>query len=206
MTLIIPPGFGSAAIEIEGAAGTPTHVTTIGVDLSEAGGDFVAAANNVFQAYVTAFAARTANNLVISRCTLAVGSDGPGGSVTSSLDSMPGTLSGTFEAIAMAPIARKITNELGRRGRGRMFLPGMLSSSWTDQNGRIPNANVVTLQAACDLFYEALSTGELTPTPPQIETPPTPPVLLHSTPPSTPTPMSGFVVQPIVGWIRGRIR
>lgn len=206
MTLIIPPGFGSAAIEFEGAAGTPSHITTIGIDLSAVGGDFVAAANNVMQAYGRAFKARTANSLTIQRVTLAVGSDGPGGSVVSSVNPIAGTLAGTFEAIAMAPIARKVTNELGRRGRGRMFLPGVLPSNWADQNGNISSPNRALLQDACNAFMSGLELGTESPGAGEIETPPTPPVLLHSAVPSTPTVIVDLAVQSTVGWIRGRIR
>lgn len=206
MTLIIPPGFGSAAIEIEGAAGTPTHITTIGINLSAAGGDFVAAANNVMQSYGRAMAGRTANNLIIQRVTLAVGSDGPGGSVVSSLSPVPGTLSGTFEAVAMAPIARKVTNDLGRRGRGRMFLPGVLPSTWTDQNGNISSTNRALLQTAINAFLLGLELGTPSPVAPEVATPPTPAVLLHSSAPSTPSPILDMAIQSTVGWIRGRIR
>lgn len=206
MPLVIPPGFGLAAIELAGSAGTPTHVTTIGIDLSEAGGDFVLAANGVMQAYIRGFRTVTANALTISRVTLSVGSDGPGGSVESNLSPVVGGQAGNFESVAMAPIARKITNRLGRSGRGRMFLPGVLTTTDVDINGTVAPAKRTTLNSACSVFMANLELGDPDATPPEIDTPPLPPVLLHSIAPTTPTPISELIVQPTVGWIRGRIR
>lgn len=206
MPLVIPPGYGSAALEFEGAAGTPTHITTIGVDLSAAGGDFVAAANNVFQSYAETLLANTANTLTLTRVTLAVGQDGPGGSVVSSLPPEDGGQAGSFEVISMAVIARKVTNSLGRRGRGRMFLPGILASNDADIDGNINPTDLALWQTKLDQFWAALTIGFETSEPPLVQTPPTPPVLLHSEAPTTPTPIQSLAAQPVVGWIRGRIR
>nr|CRY95120.1 hypothetical protein [uncultured prokaryote] len=206
MPLVIPPGFGSAALEFEGSLGTPTHITTIGIDLSEVGGDFVLAADAVMQAYENSLLVLTNAGLTLARVTLAVGSDGPGGSVVSSRDAKVGGAAGNFEAVAMAPIARKVTNELGRRGRGRMFLPGVLSTTAADSNGRLSTTVIGNLQEACDEFIAALTDGTTGTTPPGQDVPPTPPVLLHSSAPTTPSPIEGLAIQPIVGWIRGRIR
>ena len=206
MPLVIPPGFGLAAVELSGSAGTPTHVTTMGINLGDAGGDFVLAANAVMQAYIRAFRTVTANALTISRVTLSVGNDGPSGSVESNLPPVVGGQAGNFESVAMAPIARKITNRLGRSGRGRMFLPGVLSTTDVDINGSVSSAKRTALNTACSVFMANLELGDPDATPPEIDTPPCPPVLLHSVAPTTPTPLTELVVQPTVGWIRGRIR
>lgn len=203
MSLVIPPGFGSAALVFRGALGTPEHVTTIGVDLSAAGGDFVGAANRVMSAYGAEIMTTTYSALTLDHVTLAVGQDGPGGSVDSDLPPIVGTRTGTGVAIAMAPVVRKVTNEIGRRGRGRMFPPGVLSSAEVDSNGLISTGRRDALQTAFELFFLSLKEGG---TP--VGEPVLPPVLLHSSGlgAGVPTPITGPSVAPLVGWIRGRIR
>lgn len=200
MTLIIPPGFGNAAFIFGGSAGTPEHVTTLGVDLSEFAGNYVDAANLLFIRYFNAFSARTTNTLILSRVNLAVGQDGSGGSVDSDVAPANMTRSGTPEAVSMSVILRKVTNDLGRRGRGRMFLPGTLNSADTNLNGQVDNTVRTAIQTAADAFYNALVN------PPGGADPATPPVLLHSMAPADPTPITGFTAANLVGWVRGRIR
>lgn len=199
MTLIIPPGFGSASIVMTATVGTPIFVTTIGVDLDAFGGDFVLAANRVMASYATTIGAVTDSSITVDRVTLAVGDDGPGGSVDSDLTPVPGGRSGTMAPASMAAIVRKSTDSLGRRGRGRMFLPGVLTQIEVGEDGQIIPARISTLQTAVTAFEAALN---------QTTDPATtlPPVLLHSSAPADPSPITGLTVTPTVGWIRGRIR
>lgn len=202
VSLVIPPGFGSAAFVLTGLPGTQPYVTTLGVDLGAAGGDFVAAANVAFAAYQTHLLPVTSNNLVLDRVTLTVGSDGPGGSVDSTTPPSPGTRTGSFPPTAMSAIGRKSTSVLGRRGRGRMFIPGVVNEDQVDQDGSITNAGRTAVQTALNGFYAYLVAND------DPETFPLPPVLLHGpgVPVLPPTPVEGFTVSDTVGWIRGRIR
>lgn len=202
MSLVIPPGFGSAAFVLTGTPGTQPYVTTLGLDLSEYGGDFVLAANTAKAAYFAAFSAVTSSNLVLDRVTLTVGSDGPGGSVDSTSGPAAMTRTGSFPPTALSAIARKSTSVLGRRGRGRMFLPGVVNEDQVDQDGSITNAGRTAVQGALNTFFNEL----VTPTDPGAL--PLPPVLLHGPglPVLPPTPIEGFTVSDTVGWVRGRIR
>lgn len=198
MSLVIPPGFGNAALVFTSSTGTQPFVTTIGVDLGEFGGDFVSAADLVMLSYASNMAAITDNDLVLDHVTLAVGSDGPGGSVDSSLTPIPMTSSGTFGPVAIAVLARKVTNELGRRGRGRMFLPGTNLESGTEPDGSITSGYRTSIQSGIDGFMDDLvaGTGYV----------PAEPVLLHSAAPTDPTPITRLAITDIVGVVRGRIR
>lgn len=199
MSLVIPPGFGNAAFIFTGAVGTQPYVTTLGVDISGAGGDFVGAANSLMLSYQVAFQTETSNALTLDRVNLAIGQDGPGGSVDSDLSPIAMSRSGTYGPTAMSAIARKVTNEIGRRGRGRMFLPGVITESEVDADGSITSARRGTLQTALNLFQTTLAE-------PAGEDVAYPPVLLHSQAPADPTPLTSFAVSDLVGWIRGRIR
>lgn len=196
MTLIIPPGFGNAAMVFTSASGTPPFVTTIGVDLSEYAGDFAAAANRVMTAYGTAFAAVTDNDLVLDHVTLTVGSDGPGGSVDSNIAPIAMTSSSVFGPHANAVLLRKVTNELGRRGRGRMFLPGTASENIVETDGSLTSAGRASFVSAANAFIDALEGGPLA----------LPPYLFHSAAPADPTPIVGLVPTDLIGIVRGRIR
>jgi hypothetical protein len=199
VTLIIPPGYGNAAFIFTSTVGTPPLVTTLGIDLSNAGGDFVEVANQLMGVYAGAFGSGTDSSLSLDRVNLAVGQDGPGGSVDSDAEPIAMTGSITGPPVSMAPIARKVTNDIGRRGRGRMFLPGVLAANSVGEDGVITSAARDSLQARLDAFYESLFTDAGPPTP-------FPPVLLHSQAPADPTPITGFSISLVVGWIRGRIR
>lgn len=200
MSLVIPPGYASAAFVLTGAVGTQPYVTTIGLDIRDAGGDFVAVADQSFSAYHTAIMAETSNQLTLDRVTLSVGQDGPGGSVDSTLAPVAGSKTGQYPPTACSLIARKSTNELGRRGRGRMFIPGVLGEADIDQDGTVQAGRRTALNTALNLFLNML--GPSGPTSIAI------PVLLHgpSVTPIPPTPISGLTCSDLVGWVRGRIR
>jgi hypothetical protein len=135
--------------------------------------------------------------------TLSVGQDGPGGSVDSNIAPSPGTANGVYPPTAMSPIARKVTNQFGRAGRGRMFLPGAVSEAEVDQDGTLITASRTALNTALNNFRLDLITGN--PGAEGSNNIGVPPFLLHSSP-LAPTPIESLIVSDLVGWIRGRIR
>lgn len=199
MSLVIPPGFVNAAFTFTGAAGTQPYITTLGFDASAYGGDWVNAANQAMAVYATNMTAETSSALVLDRVTLTVGSDGPGGSVDSNLPPVSMTRSGSFPPTAASAIARKVTNDLGRRGRGRMFIPGIVSENELDQDGSITTPRRNAINVVLDAMYDDFVAGDA-------GGGPLLPVLFHSSAPTDPTPITGLVVSDLIGWIRGRIR
>ena len=194
MTLIIPPGFGSAAAIYTSATGTAPFVTTIGVNLSGFAGTSVDAANEVFDAFQQGFTSVIDNDLTLDHVTLAIGQDGPGGSVDSTTAPVQCSNSGTFGPVCIAVLGRKVTNEIGRRGRGRMFIPGTNIESGTEPDGSLTATYRTTMQGQFNNFFANLVGSDLEP------------VLFHSTAPADPTPITGITVADLVGVIRGRIR
>lgn len=199
MTLIVPPGFANASYVFTSDTGTQPFVTTIGVDISAYSGDHVSAANACFTAWSSTMQSSTDSALTLDRVSLAIGQDGPSGSVDS--DFSPSAMTRTANGVPMAgcAIARKVTSEIGRRGRGRMFLPGSLNNGEVDEGGNVSSARVTSLNTALDAFYDALVAGPVT-------FDPVPPYLFHSQAPTDPTPIEGLAVAQLMGWIRGRIR
>lgn len=202
MSLVVPPGYGLAAINIVGPDGTEPYVTTIGVSTADAGGDFTAIADRVLAAYILAFSELTNDQLFIDRVSLYVGSDGPSGSVDSTFAGVQGGREVEMAPTAMSLIGRKQTNYLGREGRGRMFLPGLLADGDVNARGAIESASIPGFLEAMQDFGEALvDTGTMS-------GPIAPPYLLHSDRPGAPAPslITSLTPAPLVGWIRGRIR
>lgn len=200
MSLTIPPGYGLAAIEVTSIQGTSPFVTTIGVDLGDASGDFVAAANRVFITYTNNFLTSMGTAFIVNRVILTVGQDGGSGSVISTEPAIAGTRTGTFGSVVQAVLLNKVTNVLGRQGRGRMFIPGVLSQTEVNTSGIISSGSVTAFQADADGFYNDLLDPGAT------SGPALPPVLLHSNAVLSPTPIEALQVSNKTGIQRKRIR
>jgi len=198
VSLVIPPGYGNAAFTFTGAVGTQPYITTLGVDISDYGGDHVAAANTLKLTFANAFATEMSSALTLDKVTLSVGQDGPGGSVDSDTPPDSFTRSGQFPPTAMSCIVRKVTNDLGRRGRGRMFIPGIVSENEVGEDGSIVPARQTAISTVLQDWYQELSEP--------LAGIALQPVLFHASAPTIPTPITGFAVSDLVGWIRGRIR
>lgn len=200
MSLIIPVGYGQANFVFTSAEGTAPFVTTIGLNLGDAGGDFIAAANKAKDAFQTTILTTMDSDLTLDRVQLYIGADGPSGSVDSTSPPVQGGRSGSGLPWSLSAIARKNTTDLGRFGRGRMFIPGIVSPTEIGQGGTISNARRPVIQTELDDFMAALNGTA----PNGISTPP---VLFHNPGVTTsPTAITSLTLAPLVGWIRKRIR
>lgn len=198
MPLVVPPGYANAAFTFTGAVGTQPYVTTLGLSYGLQDESVVDVANALFDYYVDNLLPVTTNQLTLDRVQLYVGDDGPSGSVDSSRAPVPGAISSSnFTPTAMSAIARKVTARLGRSGRGRMFLPGVLGEANVDQDGTIQAVHRTALNLALFGFREDMVAADgiamL-------------PYLLHTNATQEPDLITSFVVSDLVGWIRGRIR
>lgn len=195
----IPVGYGLASVEIQAAFGTAPFYTTMGVDLGDAGGDFVLAADSIKKSFTDSFGARLGNQFTVTGVNLLIGADGPSGSVRSSSGPVTGSRTSASDAVGMAAVVYKITNTLGRAGRGKSLLPGVLAESDVGAAGTIDTAPKASILTA----YENWLTDLVTPALGFISTPP---VLLHGeTILMAPSPVVGATVRDKVGWVRGRL-
>jgi hypothetical protein len=196
----IPVGYALASFVHTSAEGTEPFVCTLGVDIGEAGGDFINAANSAFNAWALWQMTNMDADLTLTKVTLAIGDDGPSGSVESSASPVNGTRVAEGLPWSLSAIMNKQTAGLGRRSRGRCFIPGLISPSEIGQGGAISSGRRTTLTEDFNSFYDELVT------PSGSGFVPLPPVLFHSTAPSLPTPITSFGLAPLCGWIRKRIR
>lgn len=200
MSIIIPPGYAQASFIHVSPEGTEPFVCTLGLNLGDAGGDYVRAADSAFDAWMLNILPIMDSDLALDRVTLLIGANGPSGSVDSTHIATPGSRTGEGLPWALSAIARKQTTDLGRSGRGRMFIPGLVAPSEIGQGGTISSTRRATIQGRLDDFHEALTDPEAFTT--------LPPVLFHSAAVglASPTAITSFTLAPLVGWIRKRIR
>ena len=200
MSLIIPPNYVLAAWTLEGAPGTGPFVTTCGYRLGTSGVPYIDVAEDLFAAYAGTIMPITTSDLTLTKCSLTA-TDGYGGTGAVVYEgSAAGGLPSSSTPIAAAVIASKVSNQLGRKGRGRMFVPGLLYSSSYDSSGDIGADKLVPIQTALNAFYAALNTASGEPSESDSF-----PVILHTSvlPPS---PILSLNAATKIGWIRKRIR
>jgi hypothetical protein len=92
-------------------------------------------------------------------------------------------------------LVRKITDDGGRAGRGRFYLPGVPSSQ-VDDGGQLDTTWAANLQSALDDFHTAMAASDMTP------------VVLHGagSPITTPSPVTSLQLDPRVATQRRRLR
>lgn len=199
MSAILPAGYANAAWIFSSTYGTAPFVFTIGVDFTAGVEDAVATANGLFEAWNDSFQSDLSEAVTLDKVSLTIGQ---GGDITASVDSdLPaetGTRTGDNDPIALALLVNKKTATPGRRGRGRMFIPGVLAGSDTGLNGDLTpsaqskhNANVNSFRGG----IEAALLGDGA----QM-------VLLHSVEGVTPSPISNLTIAPKIGVLRKRLR
>lgn len=195
MPLQTPVGFGIAAWHFEGGDGTPEYITTCGVNFGAGTFPSVAICNSLMDAYGDAFAALTSNDVALVKVSVSVGTDEERASVQSTNGSYSGTRVSDSGLMSAAPICQKVTGGLGRKNRGRMFLPALLTQSDIFANGGLPGDLRGDIQDAADTFFTNATTGT---------DPVDALVVLHNDPADAPTDITSFRISEKLGIIRGR--
>lgn len=203
MALIIPPGYLQAVYEMSLAGDPEQMVVTLGHEIDSASGaNLDDAANDLFTAFATTvFVSGMASGYRLDGVTVYGGNDGPSIVRTSTNTPVTGAGSAAVLPPNCAVLVRKRTDLAGRRGRGRLYMPGPPESG-VDQVGNLAGAEVTANQNRWSAFYDYLTSlqgGRLYP-----------PVVLHRSegagvePP--PTPVTQFTVDPKIATQRRRLR
>lgn len=198
---MIPLGYASAAFILTGAAGTEPFVTTIGLKVSAGttGATFIDVANDCFDAYSAQLLGDTDSSLTLERCEVSYPAGTGTVSQSSSLVAAPGRRSSASAPINLALLVNKITASPGRKNKGRMFLPGMLTSTVAKLTGIMAPSDVAAYQGEIDAWKTAMLSfpgGSVTDL-----------VVLHGgTAPAAPAVITNLVVSPKIGSLRRRLR
>ena len=199
MARIIPDGFGEVAWVLTSAQGTDPFVTTMGVQLINGiPENYVDFANKAFTAYADTMLTKTTDALTLDRVELSVGlGNEKTGSVLSDLPSEQGTVGAQMAPIGMAAIGRKNSATLGRKGRGRCFFPGVLTSDDVSLGGSLEPTARAALSTEFNQLLDILDAGG--------DSLAMPTYILHTDPTEIPTLITGGSIAPVVGWIRKRV-
>jgi hypothetical protein len=136
MTLLIPPNFALASFNFRYVEGSEVAITTLGMDLTGDTGTGSGRADAIAGAWQTHILPVQSNALTFVGVTLRVGTAGE-----PVVYEAPRSIGGS-NVEAMVPrntalLVKKITARGGRRGRGRMFVPGITPEAQIDQAGNL---------------------------------------------------------------------
>lgn len=200
MAVHIPANFGQLAFNYSGTAGTQPYVVTCGIALPT-GVDLQEVVDFSFATWAERWMPNTFSEFTLENCTLTVNAPGGGlGSVISANDPVPGDADGAAGLVAAAVLVNKRTGQLGRKGRGRFFIPGLLGESDIDVTGVLSDSTVAVYATLAAAWLSLMQEGEdgwgASPNP----------YVLHSDASLTPSAINRLVVSPKVGILRKRLR
>lgn len=204
MPLIIPVGYGQAVYELILTGDSEPMVVTMGHDLSAYLGDHQEAAEalhfyfgeHVMPMLPSAYS-HTAVDLYVGQA------EGPPLVFSSTGAPVAGDGGAAFIPQNSALLVRKRTDLAGRRGRGRIYLPGV-EEALVDGAGNLTPAAVTGYQTQLDNWFEALNDTSTEPFPH------IPAVILHRSegegaePP--PTTVASFQLEDKIATQRRRLR
>lgn len=190
--MIIPDGYAQMNVKFTGL-GVPTGAeVTFGVSLNLFTGEPADAADEVNDLWVTTFGPQQTGQVGVLAVLAKFGPNdsGPAAEVPGSGTSGAGTTSAPAN---FSVLVKKSTALGGRKGSGRMFIPG-INEATVGPQGLLDGATVTNWQTAATNFYNGLITADL------------PMVLLHSDPVDSPLLVQSLSVQSIGATQRRRMR
>jgi hypothetical protein len=195
MSARIPPGFAEAWWKFEISTDPEPMFTAVGIDLAVGVGATQVGTDNILAAGLDELRVFASSDYTVTGSHVIWGQDGADLRFDGSLPGQPGT--GTSNPLPnnCASLVRKGTALGGRRGRGRMYIPGIAEAN-VSNNGTISTTPLATLQTAMNNFQlDIVNTAEVEAL-----------ALLHSSAPFTPTAITDLKVQPRIATQRRRMR
>jgi len=197
---IIPENHAAIAWEFSSSQGTQPFITTLACATSSLTIP-QALADDMFDLWVEFILPNQYGDLFLERVIVTVPLEGGGtATVSSTQTSEQGLVDGDSCSFSMALLVDKKTATLGRAGRGRMFIPGLISQTDVTAGGLIGAGSIVVYDAMLLAFLTSMVEGNEEDRPGYL------PVLLHSDESLTPSSVISLVSQQKVGTMRKRIR
>lgn len=193
MPVLIPSGFGQAVLTLSSGFYTDLEAQIVTGHELPGTGSLGDAAVSVLAAYVDFLQPRLDPAVTIASVDFYT--ETSSGRATSAAT---GAGAGSYPPANQAVMVEKRTTLRGPRGRGRMFIPSIVTESEVDSFGMIAQAQFDAIQADAATFLADLATADV------------PMVLLHNSegvsPPPAPTVVSSLLVDPQVATQRRRLR
>lgn len=192
--MIIPAGYAQANLLFTGGGAPRGAQVVIGVKVTAGVTDPLVIATGVYQSWATHILPVQSSGIVLSGCKAKMGPNETGLDATYALLTGGGNIASTVPP-QVAVLVTKHTAFGGRKGRGRMFVPGVVEGD-IDAGGNLGAAQVADWQARMTAFRTAIiglsSVDDL--------------VLLHSGEGEVPTPITSLNVSSKVATQRRRLR
>jgi hypothetical protein len=157
--MVIPAGYAQANFVYTGSAVPTGAEWTLGLDIGGVAGSPLSVCTLLETAYTAAgFGAHIASNVNLSFIEVKFGPDstGPSATLSTSFTSTGGSGVGPNTAW----LVQKLTNDGGRAGRGRAYVPGVPESS-CGESGNLLNVDVAFLQTDFDQFQASIEGNDL---------------------------------------------
>lgn len=155
-------GYSQATYNLTHQALTRPMAITLGHSLLEWTGTNVQAADALFNSFEARIMPALDNELTLQNVDLFIGNGAsPSGSVSSTLPPATGGVSWAGPVLNTAVIVRKETGALGRRGKGRFFLPGAISEGAVTESGVVDQNLLDDINAALLDWWEQLTSGPM---------------------------------------------
>lgn len=201
MALVIPPGFAQVSAVLRNVGDPEAWYVTWAVDASGYGGDYEALGDLNIGAFSVGFLNSMNAATTLEGVIMRVGQDG--GEPLSVYRAAGVTGSGSTAKLPQncAMLVRKNTGRGGRTGKGRMYIPNVLSEGEVDNVGVIAPSFLSGLQTGANDFLEFLNEPEVVA--------PAPMVLLHNEGVpggTTPTAITSLQVDSVIATQRRRLR
>lgn len=195
MSARIPPGWAEVWIGFTLGTDPEQMYSAIGVNLAAGEGATLVNANLLLDTGNASLRPAVTDDYLIGAGHVIFGQDGGDIRIDGSTTPAAGTNTGTSLPQNCAMLVRKLTSTGGRRGRGRMFIPG-INNDDVNTNGDLASAYRTLAQTALDDFMSDLVglaiVDEL--------------VLFHDSEPFTPSVITSLEVQPTLATQRRRMR
>lgn len=201
MSTPIPTGSAKVAHEFQCAGDQRTMAITYAVALNPGETDFTLLPKVLQELWLNKWSGLLSHEYTLTRTTATPGNDSP--EYVTYEYSLPtnGSSSKDTSVPSVACLIRKITDQPGRRGRGRLYQPGVLPEDGTAASGVIASNFLPQLQAAATSWLNGLNA--------QSAFPAVGMQVLHSStasggshPPAT---VTSLIVEPLVATQRRRI-
>lgn len=190
MSARIPPGFWEARHKFLVPGQDGEVITSIGWDGAP---PTVEADQLTYAADVAGIMGNLSENISMTTIDFVIGQDGPDDVVFTVPVDFPGEASGGTFPPNVAYLVQKRTSTPGRRGRGRMYLPGVPEGA-VGNGGDVAPATVIGLNTNLSDWLDDASGHGWTP------------VLFHASAPFAPSDVTSLLAQPIVATQRKRLR
>jgi hypothetical protein len=160
MSLVIPPRHGQVSFLFRGPnTESSDSVITLGVRQANQALNFDPGPQEMVdrfvQAYTTFHTDRAVSQWVFEGCKMKYNDDGTMRDFEKLVE-VPGGSAATPLPSNIAALVKKTTSVAGRVGKGRFFIPGILTADVVNGSGIISTAAVVAIQAKLTVLYQDL--------------------------------------------------